>query len=83
MENKKEVILNALNNDIEEVSTSNDIVNLKVKYLGKKGLVTELTSNMKDLSVEEKKEVGRIANEVRTIVTEKISSKEEEIKTKE
>ena len=83
MENKKEVILNALNNDIEELSTSNDIVNLKVKYLGKKGLVTELTSNMKDLSVEEKKEVGKIANEVRTIVTEKISSKEEEIKAKE
>ena len=55
MENKKEVILNALNNDIEEVSSSNDIVNLTVKYLGKKGLVTELTSNMKDLSVEEKK----------------------------
>lgn len=83
MENKKEEILDTLNNDIKEVTTSNDIVNLKVKYLGKKGLVTELTSNMKDLSVEEKKEVGRIANEVRTIVTEKISLKEEEIKTKE
>ena len=51
-----------LNKDIDNISNINDINNLKVKYLGKKGLITELTSNMKDLSIDERKEVGRESN---------------------
>jgi len=83
MKEKIELIKNSLDTDLENVNSINDLVNLKSKYLGKKGLVTELTANMKDLSIEERKEVGKVSNEVRTLVTEKITSKEEEIKTKE
>ena len=61
-----------LNKDIDNISNINDINNLKVKYLGKKGLITELTSNMKDLSIDERKEVGResniLKNEVETVL---------------
>jgi len=83
MKDKIELIKNSLDSDLNGVNSINDLVNLKAKYLGKKGLVTELTSNMKDLSIEERKEVGRFSNEVRTLVTDKITAKEEEIKTKE
>ena len=83
MKEKVELIKSTLNSDLQNVNSVNDLVNLKAKYLGKKGLVTELTSNMKDLSIEERKEVGRLSNEVRTLVTDKITAKEEEIKTKE
>ena len=83
MKENIELIKNSLDTDLVTVKTTNDLVNLKAKYLGKKGLVTELTSNMKDLSIEERKEVGRVANEVRTEVTDKISEKEEEIKLNE
>jgi len=80
MKEKIELIKSSIDKDLEIVNSINDLVNLKAKYLGKKGLVTELTSNMKDLSIEERKEVGKVSNEVRTIVTDKINSKEEEIK---
>ena len=61
-----------LSKDIDNINNVNDINNLKVKYLGKKGLVTDLTSNMKDLSIEERKEVGKesniLKNEVETML---------------
>jgi len=69
-----------INKDIESVNSLKEIQDLKVKYLGKKGLVTELTSNMKDLTIEERKELGMVVNEVRSFVTELISNKEEELK---
>ena len=75
MENKKEVILNALNNDIEEVSSSNDIVNLKVKYLGKKGELTAVLRGMKDLSPEERPVIGNLVNEVKAELEKLIEEK--------
>ena len=59
MKEKVESIKSELAKDLENVNTTQEVGNLKVKYLGKKGLVTELTSNMKDLSVEERKEVSK------------------------
>ena len=80
---KKNEIISELENDLKITNTTQDLIELKAKYLGKKGLVTVLTSNMKDLSVEERKEVGMVVNELRTIVTEKINKLDEEIRNKE
>ena len=57
-----------LNKDIDKIESINDINNLKVKYLGKKGLITDLTANMKDLSIEERKEVGKESNSIKNEV---------------
>lgn len=83
MEDKVELIKNSLEDDLREVKSINDLTSLKVKYLGKKGLVTELTMNMKDLSIEERKEIGKAANEIRSLVTDKIASKEENLRNEE
>ena len=69
-----------ISKDIESVKALKDIQDLKVKYLGKKGLVTELTSNMKELTPDERKELGMVVNEVRTYITALINQKEEELK---
>ena len=73
-------------NDLNEIKNNNDLVMVKSKYLGKNGIVTELTKNMRDLSQEERVVVGKFATEVRTIVTtlidEKIKSFEEEMLNK-
>ena len=66
---------NEISKDIENITSLKEIQDLKVKYLGKKGLVTELTSNMKDLSPEERKELGMVVNEVRNFVTDLITNK--------
>ncbi len=73
----------SLEEDIKKIASSRECQELKVKYFGKKGFITELTGNMKELSVEEKKEVGRLSNEIKNEVTTKISALEESLKEKE
>jgi phenylalanine--tRNA ligase, alpha subunit len=53
----------------QELSETKDIKSLndlKVKYLGKKGIITELSSKIKEIPNEEKKEFGRKMNELKT-----------------
>ena len=83
MNDRINMIKEELNNDIKSVTNLKELADLKVKYLGKKGLVTELTSNMSELSIEEKKELGKASNEVRIYVTESINSLEEKLKLEE
>ena len=69
-----------LKKDLASVKTPNDVVVTRAKYLGKNGVVTELTKNMHDLSNEERAMVGKYATEIRGKVTNLIDKKEEEIK---
>ena len=78
-----ESIKKELNEEITSIDNLNDLANLKVKYLGKKGLVTSLTRDMATLSIEEKKEVGRISNEVKKEVTSIIEELEKNLLKKE
>jgi len=79
MKEKANEIKNELLNEINSVNNLQDIVLIKSKYIGKNGKVTELTKNMKDLSVDERKEVGQITNVLKNEVTEIINNKEKEI----
>ena len=83
MNEKIVLIKNELNTDLEKITSLKELGELKVKYLGKKGLVTELTSNMKDLSIEERKELGKISNEVKTYVTDAINELESKLQEEE
>lgn len=83
MKDKIEKIRKSLEEDMKTVSSSKDCQDLKVKYFGKKGQITALTSNMKELSIEQKKEIGQISNEIKIEVTTKISELEEALKTRE
>lgn len=66
--------------DLEKVHCLRDVQDIKIKYLGKKGIITEFASAMKNLSSDEKKEFGKSLNNIRTYVTTMLNSKEEEIK---
>ena len=83
MNDKINIIKEELTKDITSIKSIKELADLKVKYLGKKGLVTELTSNMKDLSIDEKKEIGKLSNEVRTYVTETINELEKKLQEEE
>lgn len=61
---------------VESLETLND---LRVKYLGKKGPMTEIMKQMGKLSAEERPKVGAIANEVREELTNAIQEKQEEL----
>ena len=83
MEDKIKKIREELDNDIKDITDLNKLNDIKVKYLGKKGCITELTSNMGELSIEERKEVGKLSNEIRTYATDLITSIEEKLKLEE
>ncbi len=71
VQNLKQEVTERLNSakDLKEVNE------LKVEYLGKKGPVNELTSHMKDLSVDEKKEFGKILNDLKKELTSMFDEK--------
>ncbi len=73
----------ALEKDLKEVKNKNEANDLRVKYLGKKGFVTDLTKDMGSLSVDEKKELGKLANELKGKVTDKINGLISEMDRKE
>lgn len=66
---KVEEVKNLLRHDIESVDTLANLNDLKIKYLGKKGLITELNSEIKNIPNEDKKEFGMLVNELRTMCT--------------
>ncbi len=69
-----------LENELASVSDLQELDAIRVKYLGKKGLITDLLKGMKDLSNDERKAVGALVNELKQIAAEKIAGKTEELK---
>ncbi len=58
--------------DVEDMTTLNDI---RVEYLGKKGSITQLSSKISELPVEEKKTFGAELNRVKNRATELLDTK--------
>ena len=71
---KVEMIKKEVNSKLGNVKSIKDLNDLKVEYLGKKGIVTELSSMMRELSVDEKKEFGKKLNELRKYVEENLEN---------
>ena len=66
--------------EISKIDTENELMNLKSKYLGKKGEFTIFTNSIKDLSIEEKKIQGPIINSVKKEIESIIADKFKNLK---
>lgn len=66
--------------EIKSASGLKDLEDLRIKYLGKKGDVTQVLKNMKDLSAEERPLIGKIANDVREEIESLLESSKEDKK---
>ena len=73
----------ALEDELSKVSDLAQLDNIRVTYLGKKGCITDLMKNMKDLSPEEKKSFGQDVNTLKNEATEKIAEKMQKLKDEE
>jgi phenylalanyl-tRNA synthetase alpha chain len=60
---------------LDTASDESALEALRIDYLGKKGKLTALSSGMKDVPPDLKKDVGAKLNEVRTAITDGIESK--------
>ena len=65
--------------ELQQLNKEADVLNCKAKYLGKKSDLNEFLSSLKDLSVEEKKEMGPLLNQTKKELEEAFSKKLEEI----
>ena len=68
-------IKSTLDSKLDSVSNLKELNDLRVIYLGKKGPISELTSLIGTLPVEEGKEAGALINSLKLEVTEKIEAK--------
>ncbi len=72
-----------LKNEIEELlnnsKTLKDIEDIRIKYLGKKSEFNKILKSLKDLTQDEKKEIGPFANEAKKSVYAKIENKKHTI----
>ena len=70
------------NQFLREISEAKDLRTLeevRIKYLGKKGLITGLTKRIKDLPIEEKKTFGRAVNELKRFAEGEIARRRQEL----
>lgn len=77
-EQLKSIRENAVN-ILNEIESSDKLEAFRVQYLGKKGELTSVLSQMGKLSAEERPVIGQIANEVRSFLENEIKIKKEEI----
>lgn len=61
--------------EIKGSSSLEELEGLRVKYLGRKGVITDILRSLKDMSIEDKKKVGPMANSLKDDLTEMIDEK--------
>ena len=76
------IVLKEALSELEKAISEDSVQAIRVKYLGKKGLITDLLKSLKDLSVEEKKAFGASVNLAKDKLLKKINTQSLEINKK-
>lgn len=80
MREKLERLLSDAVTELDSVHTENALQELRVKYLGKKGLLTAVMKELGSLSPEERPVVGQIVNQVKNRLEGHVESVQKKIK---
>lgn len=83
MEEKISLLREQVKNKMNAIKDSNDVENIRVEYLGKKGEVIEILKNLKNVEASKRKEVGEKANKLRVEIESMVEAKKKELKEKE
>ena len=83
MKDKLEVIKHSAIASIETTDSLATLEELRVQYLGKKGELTAVLRNMKNLSNEERPIIGQLANEVRAEIEQSLAGKKAALESAE
>ncbi|HHU62997.1 MAG TPA: phenylalanine--tRNA ligase subunit alpha [Clostridiales bacterium] len=83
MKEKLNNIMEQASQEINNVTTYSDLEAVRVKYLGKKGLITGILRGMANLDANERPVIGRLANTVRNNIEDLISQKRQIIRNME
>ncbi len=80
MQDKINKILKSAKEELDKVSTPREIEDIRIKVLGKKGELTAILKQMKELAPEEKKKLGMTVNSAKSEVEKLIAGKFADIK---
>ena len=71
--------------EVQNLSAKNaeEVEQLRLKYLSKKGEITALMNDFRNVAADQKKTVGMKINELKTMATERINLLREECETQE
>ena len=83
MKEKVETLKNEIITKLETATNLKEVNEIKVEYLGKKGPVQELSSHMKELDQESKREFGKLLNDLKQELISKIDAKIQHYETEE
>jgi phenylalanyl-tRNA synthetase alpha chain len=61
--------------EIQQASSMKEVQDIKVKFLGKKGPITEISKGMGKLSKEERPKMGQLVNEIRNAISDQLEEK--------
>ncbi len=64
---------------LAKINSLEELNDFKVKYLGKKGIITNLLKSLKDLPLEERREIGSQLNQIKDELESAIKLKEREL----
>ncbi len=70
-------------NELKSAKSLSEIQQLRVKYLGKKGLVTSRLKSLSSISPELRPEYGKAINDVKGFITEELENREADLKSEE
>lgn len=72
MSDKLQELREKIQKDLSEVKSVEDLKNIRVQYLGKKGALTSILRSLGDVAAEERPKIGKMVNEVRAKVEQRI-----------
>lgn len=79
MKERLEALKEAALAELSQADTQQALTDLRVKYMGKKGALTEVLRGMGALSPEERPVIGQLANEVRGEIEQVLEQKQAEL----
>ena len=82
MQEKINEILNKVKDQLEKATSIQETEDIRIAVLGKKGELTSILKSMKDLSPEDKKNLGMGVNKAKAEIEQMLSDKFNEVKSK-
>ena len=83
MLNDIESIKSSARTEIDQAQSLKEVQDLKVKYLGKKGILTDKIKSLGSVPPEERPEYGRTLNQTKLLIEELLTGQEEKFKSSE
>jgi phenylalanyl-tRNA synthetase alpha chain len=81
MDNELQSLQETALEEIEQAASKIELGNIRVKFLGKSGAISQLSENMRNLPKEDRPRIGKLLNEIRNAVTGALDHRLNEIES--